>query len=440
MRVIILSFLVAGYAAREAPKDTELPAVTSMMNASSSTLGKISKHVAKIGSRMNDMISAQQTELASQKADFEKQLKAQADFNAKLEAQNEKESSEIWDLEKKNDNLRSQAKTLEKQNANLRKAFATVESKVGAVDQFADKVLKATDDSGNAALAVLSSQKESKDSDSDQDSDASSQDATKDGDADQDAKDADAASTKDVDSAPAKDDDSASAKDDDTAPAKDDDSAAAKEGDEDAQPAANATATEDSDDKDTSFLAIRSKTRRTRSGRRDDDDDNSDNNDDSDNNQAEDSKNQDDSQNATSDSDSVAADPSPPPADHKSFDMVAELKKEITQLSQQQDSSRAELTKLFQARFKKGADKKAQILEKQKLLSSTKASLTKLHTELEGAVKHLQGTKSKLENQLHGLGHYLAQLASYVNKPAADAEKALPALPSDVQTFLQSKA
>jgi len=410
MRVLILSFLVTGCAAGFAPKDSELPAVNAMMNASSSTLGKISKHVAKIGSHMNELISSQKKELASQKADFEKQLKAQADINAKLEAQNEKESTDIWDLEKRNGNLRSQAATLQKQNANLRKAFATVEAKVGSAKQFADGVLKSTDDEGDAALAVLSSQK-----------------------------DADTTSSKEDDSSPAKADDAdsapAQADDSDSAPATADDSdSAPAESDEDAQPAANSTATEDSDDKDASLLAIRTKTTRTRFTRRDDDDD------ESDNNQADDSANQEDSQNVTSDSDSVPSDPAPVSADHKSIDMVAELNKEIAQLSQQQDSSRAELTKIFQARFKKGSDKKAQILEKQKLLSSTKASLTKLHTELEGAVKHLQGTKSKLENRLHGLGHYLAQLASYVNKPAPDAEKALPSLPSDVQTFLQSKA
>jgi len=404
--MIFLTLLVAGQAGRVSPKDTELPAVTYMMNASANTLGKISKHVATIGDHMSHLISEQKSELAKEKADFEKQLKLQADINAKLEGQNEKTSTEIWELEKNNDDLRAQAKKLQKQNANLRKAFTTVEAKMGAVDQFAKKVLEVTDDEQSPEVAVLN-QKEGKDSDGDQDqdADAANQDLAKSGDSDQDKKDGDAAPVTDTDSEQVQDGDSS----------------------QDAQPAANATSTDDSDDNEggTSFLSLSAKLRRTR---RDDDlDDAGDNQVDesSDDTQVDES-----SQNATSDN---------APSDTKSQNMVDELKNEIAQLSQQQESSRAELTKLFQGRFKTGADKKAQILGKQKLLESTKASLTKLHAELEVAVKHLQGTKKKLEDELHGLGHYLGKLASYVNKPAADAEKALPSLPSDVQTFLKVK-
>lgn len=392
--IILWNFLVLGHVAHVLPKETELPGVTSMMNASASTVSKISKHVAKIDSRMKDLISAQKTELASQKADFEKQLQMQADINAKLEAQNEKESTEIWELEKSNDDLRAQAEKMEKENANLRKAFTTVEARMGAVDQFTSKVLQATDDEGSAELAVFH-QKEVKDAEGDYDTDSSSQDD-----------DTASANSGDLDSASAKDGDP------------DEETTANSE---DAQPAANSTGTENAD-KDASFLAISSRTMRIRDD--DDDDDVS----------ADDSQVPDESsQNATDDSAASEA----TPAVNKSVDMVAELKEEIAQLSEQQDNSRSQLAKLFQARFKKGADKKAQILEKQKLLASTKASLTQLHKDLQGAVKHLEGTKAKLENKLHGLGHYLAQLASFVNKPAADAEKALSSLPSDVQAFLQ---
>jgi len=404
--ITILTSFVAG-SAHMVPKETELPAVTSMMNASSSTLGKISRHVAKISTHMNELISAQKEELASQRTDFEKQLKLQSDINAKLEAQNEKISTEIWELEKSNENMRAEAKSLQTQNAKLRKAFTTVEAKAGSVDQFATKVLLSTDDKGSAELAVLN-QKEDKDSDGDQDNDTSNQEK-KDGDTDQDA-------------------DVASSKEDDSAPANDEsDSASAKDGESDSA-AVNATGNEDSDP--SSFLGLSMKTTRMR-------DDNDDNSNDQQDSSSEDTQAPEQSSRNVS-SDVSYSDPSP--ADHKSIDMVAELKKEINQLSKQQDSSKTELTKLFQARFKKGADKKAQILEKQKLLDSTKASLTKLHTELQVALKHLKGTKTKLENQLHGLGHYLAKLASYLDKPAADAEKALPSLPSDVLMFLQSKA
>lgn len=409
--ILVFAFLATAHAARVSPKDTELPAVTSMMNASANTLGKISKHVANIGSHMNELITEQKEELANQKADFEKQLKLQADINAKLEAQNEKESTEIWELEKSNDNLRSQAKVLQKENAKLRKAFTTVEAKVDAVNEFANKVLKDTDDEGSSDLAVLNA-KESKDDDSDQDSDSSNQQST--------GQDAESESTE-----------KSTDQDTESEPTEEGDS------DQDAQPAVNATATEDSDDNTTpsSFLAIRTKTMRMRKARRWDDasDDQAD---DASDNQADDSA--DDTQ--VEESSETSGDSETNTTETKSVDMVSELKNEIAQLAQQQGNSKAELTRLFQARFKKGADQKAQILSKQKLLNSTKTSLTKLHTELEGAVKHLQGTKGKLENRLHGLGHYLGKLASYVSKPAAEAEKAIPSLPSNIEAFLQLKA
>jgi len=417
--MIVFTLFVAGHAGRVAPKDTELPAVTYMMNASANTLGKISKHVTNLGDHMSQLISQQKAELASQKAEFEKKLKLQAESNTKLEAQNDKTSTEIWQLEKSNDDLRSQAKKLQKENVNLRKAFTIVQAKADAVDDFAKKVLEVTDDAESSELAVLSQKEENKDSDSeqDQDADGSNQDVGKTADSDQDNKDGDAAPAADTDSEQASEDDS----------------------NQDAQPAANATATEDSDDQETgsSFLALSSKLKLKRGD--DETDDASDNqveeksDESSDDTQVEEASQNATSDNAPSDSNDNA------PADPKSQDMVEELKDEIAQLSQQQETSRAELTKMFNARFKKGANKKAQILDKQKLLDSTKASLTKLHTELEGAVKHLKVTKKKLEDQLHGLGHYLGKLASFVSEPAADAEKALPSLPSDVQVFLQKK-
>jgi len=435
-RQAIVFSLLARQALAGAPKgDTELPAVTSMMNASAHTLGRISVHVAKIGSHMNELIAQQKTELATQKVDFEKKLKKQSNTNAKLEAQNEQTSTEIWNLEKSNDDLRDQAKKLQKQNKDLRKAVATVEDKVGAVDVFAKKVLNSTDDEGNADLAVLDQQG---------DKNAKQEDAEQSGeeDKDKDAKEEDKEEdTKEDTTAPATDSD---VKQDDKA--EEESAVSEKDGDsqEDAAPAANATDTEETDEKDNAFLAISSKTTRTRRARRDDadtddDDDGSDDKKESDAAPAEEpaESEPEDGTQATEASENATVSE---PADSQSNEMVSELTKEITQLSQQQDKSRAKLAELFQARFKKGAAQKSQILGKQKLLTSTKASLTKLHTELQGAVKHLQGTKTKLENQLHGLGHYLAKLASYVNKPAADAEKALPSLPSDVQTFLQSKS
>merc|ERR1719498_176198 len=164
--MIVFTLFVAGHAGRVAPKDTELPAVTYMMNASANTLGKISKHVTNLGDHMSQLISQQKAELASQKAEFEKKLKMQAESNTKLEAQNDKTSTEIWQLEKSNDDLRSQAKKLQKENMNLRKAFTIVQAKADAVDDFAKKVLEVTDDAESSELAVLSQKEENKDSDS----------------------------------------------------------------------------------------------------------------------------------------------------------------------------------------------------------------------------------------------------------------------------------
>lgn len=422
MTPLIFIALLVGVRGARAPKgDTELPAVASMMNASAHTLGRISKHVEKIGSHMSELIAQQKKELAEQKAEYEQKLEDESSENVKLEGQNEKESTAIWELEKSNDDLRAQAKKLQKENANLRKAFNTVQAKVDAVNKFSRKVLDSTDDEGNSDLAVLN-QKEGKEKESDEDSEQEGEEK-KDEMTDSDSKEEDTAPAKD-----SEDDHEASAKDSDP-----------EQDSQDSELAPNVTVTQDLDgdtEAQQSFLAITSTIKRTRRARRDDDD--------GDNPEEEQASSEEVSSDSSSEDASQATDATQNTTqgateDAGSEEMVRELTKEITQLSKQQDSSRADLSNLFQARFKKGADRKAQILAKQELLNSTKTSLTKLHIELQSAVKHLQGTKAKLENQLHGLGRYLAQLATYVTEPAADAEKALPSLPKDVQTFLQEK-
>lgn len=405
-------------------KAVELPAVSSMLNASTHTLGKISAQVKKLHAHVSGLADEQKQQLATQKTEYEAKLAEENKINKVLEEQNEKTSSEIWGLEKANDALRKKAKSLQTANFNLRKALNTVETKVGKAGSYINSSLAETDDEDSEVLDVL----RKKQTESDEDDEAASTKTDKKAD---DATEDKADSTDDT-------------KSDSTDDATDDKADAASDP-ADADAAADAST---DDDEQASLIALSSSTRRafqnettaSVSADSDSDDDSSDNQDaaEADASSDEDAKGSEES--ATTDDDSQSAPAATVPAPEKdgaSKKMIQALTKELDDLAAEDDKSRASLTHLFQAQWKKGQDEKTKILEKQDSLNSTKVSLVQLESQLTTAVHHLQDTNTKLQKRLHGLGDYLDQLAAFALKPAKEAEKALPTLTDNVAAFVQ---
>lgn len=384
LRAAFVAALASIVTSSIAPQDglSQLPAVASMMNVSKSTVGRISSRVSKLSAHIGDVMKAQQKELAQQKAEYEEQLKAEVSANAKIETQIGEESTDIWELEKANNQLRARAHQLQKDNSQLRHALEVVLTKVAAADNFTTATLSLTDDTESADLDVIRARK-------------------------------------------------AATKSEATA----DDQELDQEGDDTQSQDDEAQEQDDAEAEADALIALSTRRFRRQTSRvRRSDDEQDDENDDSDEDVA----------NETS------TDASMPEEDvgfsrHNATDprshlMVKELSQEIQKLQEQQDQSRADLVKMFQARFNKGKKEKAQMLAKLDALNSTKSSLQGLRTKLQGAVTHLEHTKGKLEGRLQGLGKYLAQLAKYVREPAAAAEKDIPLLPNDVAVFLQRQA
>jgi len=375
-----------------------LPAVSSMLNASKNTMGKISAQVKGIHEHVSKLEGNQRSALAEQKAEYEKQLQEEATVNTKLQAQNERTSTQIWDLEKGNDALRKKAKELQTANLGLRKALDTVQSKIGSAGDFINGTLDATNDDGAKDLVVLSSKTSENDQDEDNVAADSSAEAQN--------------STKEEDSS-----DSSNAND------------------------AGDDASDDSDVKEPSLLALSSRVHRALRSQRGDADASSDDQQDSSEDSSEETvdTSSDDSQSSDSDSNQTAVD-TPVEADQTSQVMLKQLTQELDQLATEDKKSRAQLSKLFQEQFNKGKDDKANILSKQEALNSTRSSLLELKSELTVAVHHLEITNGRLQKRLHNLGEYLERLASFVVEPVAKAEKAIPTLPDDVTAFVQAQA
>lgn len=390
----------------------KLPAVSSILNASSHTVSRISSHVSKINSHVSDLMAQEEKELAQQKDEYEEQLRQESLVNSRFEKLNGVLSTQIWDLEKQNDKLRQQAKQLQSGNANLRKALSAVSAKVTSADSFVAATLHATDDSKSADLTVLD--------------EAKAQNA---------ASEDDAAETQDGDVAVSSDEQSVAKDGNSTVEAQEDNGSDADEVSQQVPPPPDAKVQDDDSDDgkeqdDSNAALIALGTRRTRRRRGEDVDATAD--DDRDDNEKPDADDQ-----ADGDSDLQAPVALENTTDGPSREMLKELTHEIEELATQQGQSQAKLAKLFEERYKKGKDQQAKILAQQQILNSTHTSLRHTHSQLKTAVKHLEGTKAKLQKKVHILGAYLMQVGQYLQGP--DAEKAIAAMPDDVSAFAPAK-
>jgi len=125
---------------------------------------------------------------------------------------------------------------------------------------------------------------------------------------------------------------------------------------------------------------------------------------------------------------SDAADP--PAADPR--DLLKVLSTGVDSLEQEEKESESKLKAMFLANFRDGTKRRKGLLLQQKQLNSTRATLLDYQAKLNAADRHLQGTRAKLEQRLHGLGAFLQRLAAVAAGPVASADQQLKDMPAGV--------
>jgi len=400
-----------------------LPAVAKMMNASSQTLDKMSKHLAELGSKAAEAARSQRDELAQKKESYEQHLEDQQAVNDELKHQNAETSSKIQELEKTNDGLMDKAHKLQNSNAKLRTALETVIAKSDAAENFLKSSLDITNDAHAASLDIIGKQATEEDTSKDtKDDDADNEEAAGASDADTDG-DTSTSSVATEDGA-----DAATDASDDSSPDAGEDGVALVEvvSHHRLKKHAGAVAfrsfgkiVDDKEDEETDAQS-------------DDTDSESTSENDEAGAEADDSPEEDMASNSSS----------APVANFGvgSNKLIGSLQKELQQLAQQSEASTEEMDSLYQAKHKKIALAKSKILVNQKALNHTRATLMTTERKLKAAIVHLEGTKSKLQKKMKGVGRYFSTLAEFVLKPSVEAEKLIPTLTNNVAGFVESHA
>jgi len=453
-----------------------LPAVSSVMNSSTATLGRISNEVSAIHNHVAQLEQANAGKLLERKKKEEQLLKEQVSQNHVLQSQNEQLAMEIAALRKGNDDLRKKAAQLEDGNAALRKELTAVNTKALEASGFIQTTLNLTDDSKAVDLEVLRGKMVKKEHhkhhhhhDAEQEEDT--HEVAADVDDDQTTvmvKDVEEVAKKDE----AEDSDSSSQADDDdddasetkkatttttaTAAQKtekkdddDDDKDDANEDDDEDEKAAPAKAVaavvstsklQTSSQKTTSgflraihrgtptsLVELKASTHhRLRRQRRDEETD-----EDSSEDVNEDPTNDDDD--GQDEEKSVGREEKKATTEDAEADkMMKELRQEIERIHAQDADALANMEADFVKKHKTEDKQMREILAQQKALNVSKASFLETQHQLDVAVSHLEITKGKLEAQMKNLGSFLRNLGHFLLAPSKENPtnllKQMPAL------------
>lgn len=113
-------------------------------------------------------------------------------------------------------------------------------------------------------------------------------------------------------------------------------------------------------------------------------------------------------------------------------DLLKVLSSGVDNLETQEKESEAKLKQMFLQNFREGTKKRKSLLAQQKQLNATRATLLDYQGKLKTADGHLEGTKGKLEQRLHGLAAFLQKLSAIAMGPVNEAATKLNELPSGV--------
>jgi len=366
-----------------------LPAVSAMTDSAAETLKSVNSQALVLEARLAQTQKENQEKLAKQKAIFEERLKTQEQGNRVVVSENADINASIDALREGNANLTNHAKELRAENRLKRSELQTLKAKIGLASEFVAESLKATDEQGVAALAVLNKPvvthghkdialvaTSEHDGDKKVSTHGSWLQAKK-----MQAKTI-AAKQDDEDSDGDEDDD-----DDDEkspVPVKDDDS---------------------DDDRADSFLALSSKVHRVSTKRSEDNSD-------------------------------FQFDESLAYHHKRSLtnprDLISSLYSGVDTLSKQGDANAARLKALFVGAFKKGGKRHSALLVRQKALNATREGLQNTQERLQKAVSHLDGTFRSLDGRLQGLGNFLRRLGHLGAAPDTEAKRIMKTLPTKI--------
>jgi hypothetical protein len=358
-----------------------LPAVSAMTDSAAETLKSVNSQALVLEARLAQTQKENQEKLAKQKAIFEERLKTQEQGNRVVVSENADINASIDALREGNANLTNHAKQLRAENRLKRSELQTLKAKIGLASEFVAESLKATDEQGVAALAVLNKPVVThghKDIALVATSEHGSWLQAK----KLQAK-TDAAKQDDEDSNDDEDDDENDEKS--PMPVKDDDS---------------------DDDRADSFLALSSKVHRVSAKRSEDNSD-------------------------FQFDESLAYHHKRSPLTNPR-DLISSLYSGVDTLSKQGDANAARLKALFVAAFKKGGKRHSALLARQKALNATREGLQNTQERLQKAVSHLEGTFSSLDGRLQGLGNFLRRLGHLGAAPDTEAKRIMKTLPTKI--------
>lgn len=135
--------------------ESHLPPVATVLSSATRTLESISSEVTRLETHVQDLANADQGKLARKKADFEGRLEAQQEQSSEVNATNLEIATEVSQLKSKNLGLRQRAKALQKQNELMRHELKDIEAKLAAATTFIVGSLGKTDDHKAKELAIL---------------------------------------------------------------------------------------------------------------------------------------------------------------------------------------------------------------------------------------------------------------------------------------------
>jgi hypothetical protein len=353
-----------------------LPAVASMTGASTDMLKSLNAQAGALEARIAQGQVAIESKLNQQKAIFEGRLHSQEEANLVIVAQNDKIKKVVDGLKAIDDRLRTHSKQLEDAIHTRRTELRTLKLKLGVSVDFVDTSLKGTNLEGSPELAILATpQTVPKTSPTHQIAVVAVKEI--DEDAGKIEVPAEQEQTEDDEEASDDEEQEQSQSDDDD----DDDSA-------DSAPAG------------TSLLMMSSRHRRVSL--------------------------RDAIQPAAPQAGASASDTMQP------HDLLHVLSQEVSSLAEQDQDGDAKLKKMFVEAFKKGNQRHTALLNLQKQLNVSRATMIANQPKLKVAEAQLMTKLDGVDNKLRGISHFLKKLAKLAVAPVAQADQLEKALPDVV--------
>lgn len=155
---LAFGLLGAAFPSMAAPAGS-LPEVDAVMTKASDTLLDFAAQAQRMQQKVTQKQESSRAALASQKAEYERKLAAQADKEKEAVAANRQVRATVNALQDSNDALKKGAESVQRSNNIMREALLSLEPKMATARTFLEDSLKFTDDSHAPELEILEAPK-----------------------------------------------------------------------------------------------------------------------------------------------------------------------------------------------------------------------------------------------------------------------------------------